>query len=102
MNKLVKMMLLPGEVQALLNVWGQAPASMGTWPLMLNVKEQAEVQLAARKPEDRDQPVKIEIEPQAVQATLDMMGNSLITKLQAALPPPPKKTAGKRGQGNGT
>lgn len=41
----MKLELTPEEVQAILQVLGQLPTSSGAWPLLVKIKEQAEVAL---------------------------------------------------------
>ena len=41
----MKLELTPEEVQAILQVLGQLPTSSGAWPLLVKIKEQADVAL---------------------------------------------------------
>jgi hypothetical protein len=36
------------EINAILQLLGQAPTSSGVWPLLVNIKEQAEKQIKTR------------------------------------------------------
>jgi hypothetical protein len=42
---MIKLELSVEEVNAILQVLGQLPTSSGAWPLLLKVKEQAELQV---------------------------------------------------------
>jgi hypothetical protein len=41
----IKLVLLPEEVNGILQCLGQLPTSSGAWPLVVKIKEQAEPQV---------------------------------------------------------
>ena len=48
----MKLELETNEVQFILNVLGEMPAKSGVWPLIVNIKEQAEAQLPKETSEE--------------------------------------------------